>query len=439
MSTLIASFGFALTLGALGPLLLALLVRYPLLGVGLALLTAVVEAWLPFMPAIEIGVKVFPQDFVYLLIGGAAALRLLPRGHWPAPLLLWLGFGALLLGSFALGVVGFGTAAGVDFRGSFYFWVAGLYLASFELDARFGRGLVRLWLLAALAVLGSALFRWTASALGLEIAAQWSDWSGAGVRFRVITAQATLVMAVGLLLIAHHRAAGRPLKGWEWLALPLGLAVLVLQHRSVWAATLAGFALIFYVERARRGRLLGAVLLAAVVGGVALAPLLGGEVADAVVSQVGSSATAAVSTESGTFVGRVLSWRELLGQYVGLGPRGWLVGAPFGTGYSRVVEGMHVEYSPHNQYVQFLLRVGALGTGLWLAAYALVLRRLRATPALPAALPAGIVWMLVATQLVFFIPYQAYHVQGLLLGVALTACAGSARAAAQPAGVQVAA
>lgn len=441
MSGLIASFGFVLMLGTAAPLLLALLVRHPLLGTGLALATAVAEAWLPFMPAIDLGVKVFPPDFVYLLLGGAAVLRLAPRGQWPLPLLLWLGFGAVLLGSFALGVVGFGTEAGVEFRGSFYFWVAGLYLASFELDPRFGRGLVHLWMWAALLVLGSAVFRWTAVALGLEFARAWSEWSGAGegMRLRVVNAQATLVLAVALLLLIHHRVRGEPLRSWEWLGVPLALAVLVLQHRSVWAATLAGVAAIFYIERERRGRLLGAALLVGMLGAVAVVPVLDSGLGQSVVTEVSSSATAAVSTEGGTFVGRVLSWRELLGQYAGLGPRGWLVGEPFGAGYSRVVEGMHIEYSPHNQYVQFLLRVGALGTALWLAAYTLVLRRLRATPAPPAALLAGVLWVLVATQLVFFIPYQAYHVQGLLLGVALTACAGSARAPAQPAGAQVAA
>ena len=104
------------------------------------------------------------------------------------------------------------------------------------------------------------------------------------------------------------------------------------------------------------------------------------------------------------------------------GPVQYLFGQPFGSGFTRFIEGVEgasVE-APHNYYVQTLLRVGLTGMFALLLSYWIVvsdlLRNIAGTKheAWGYVLP-----LLLFSQLVYFIPYSVNYSQCVLLGLAL--------------------
>jgi hypothetical protein len=52
----------------------------------------------------------------------------------------------------------------------------------------------------------------------------------------------------------------------------------------------------------------------------------------------------------------MFGWEALLSVWISSSPGTVLFGYPYGTSFRRVVDGVVAEYSPHNFYVQMLLR-----------------------------------------------------------------------------------
>jgi O-antigen ligase len=194
------------------------------------------------------------------------------------------------------------------------------------------------------------------------------------------------------------------------LAVVFLVAVILLQHRTVWVATLM-MALAWWVLRpARDGRRFvsaGAGTLELSVTALLYCVGTFGIIGD----RLTASFEETQRTQS-TFTWRVLSWQDLLDV-----PRSyvqWLIGAPFGSGYERFISGTLVTVSPHDYYVHIMLRLGLVGLLALLFVYFQAWRRLARVG--PAALGIRIVLL---GQLVFFVSYWPSPEQAVLLGFCL--------------------
>lgn len=135
---------------------------------------------------------------------------------------------------------------------------------------------------------------------------------------------------------------------------------------------------------------------------------------------LGTSAVSAFETRETTVTWRFESWQALLtGDYLS-GPTEYAIGKPFGAGYDRYISVGEVNISPHNFYVQTLLRAGALGLAALLYFYAVSVTRLRRFKAFAQgkSLFARLMYVLLLTQLVYFLAYAPSYEQGVLLGIA---------------------
>jgi hypothetical protein len=423
--------------GLLLPLLAVLMHRR--FGIGLCWLAVVYLAdtlW-PNALGLNLGINLFLADLGLALLGLVAAVRLSsaasgrPLGGW---FYLWAGIVALNL---LQGLFLFKGAAGTAARPTFYALSACAYAMSFPMDE--GR----------LAALFKA-FAWIGAALMLLVA-----WRGTAVAFdirellppsgsyqpqghsvwRVIASDASLLLAeVAVSVWAWHRVVPG-MAGWRWVALPLVLVTLGLQHRSVWLAALAGWMLSLWLSRAggRRGWswIWPAALALAMVGsGLLLDPSPGGPGGGGgagVVRDIEASARDAVALQ-GTAADRLGSWRQLVRQWSGSGPRGLALGAPFGTSMERYVSddlsAPKVAYQPHNYYVETLVSQGAVGLLAYLAMYVTALRGLwRGRADEQFGLAARWLMVLLAVQLAYFLTYGVEFLQLLVLGASLSLAA----------------
>ena len=117
-------------------------------------------------------------------------------------------------------------------------------------------------------------------------------------------------------------------------------------------------------------------------------------------------------------------------------PLEWLLGRGYGAGYLRVVMGSLEDFSPHDFYVQLLLRIGFVGVLTFVLLYlaSAVRFMLRAGLQGNSGLIARIFVVLIAANLVYFIPYQGDYPHGALLGVALGVLAAMPRGRTATAG-----
>ncbi|WP_347058999.1 O-antigen ligase family protein [Blastococcus sp. HT6-30] len=137
----------------------------------------------------------------------------------------------------------------------------------------------------------------------------------------------------------------------------MALVVVVLsQQRSVWLAAALGIALAFPYLHPHTRTTLGLTIAA---GGSAIYAMYHDALA-------GVQSTLA---NTGTYEGRVQSWRGLLVESWHSGYVNVFLGSPMGTSYGRFEgPGRWVEYAPHNFYLSIYLRTGVLGFLLFLAA-----------------------------------------------------------------------
>lgn len=390
------------------------LVRYPavvilLLG-GLVMVRA---SGLPDPRLAQVaGATVYAADALFAAAALAAGLRLARKGPRSLPLHR-LGCGLLLLSvslAVARGLMLFDLQQVFNEFRSFFYFLAGLAFAVVLFADRLpprraGVMLAGLSLfLAALAVV-----RLGAGGAGTSQGRILS--TGEYVDARAVDAATALLIAQGLwlvLLMTSKRVA--PIK--TQLSLALAALVVVLQHRSVWAATASGVAATFMASPVLRRAVVKR--LALIVG---LFALLGVVLVAGELRSVGEGVAASaqdVLKERNTLTARVDGWRLLLGDSRLLTPEGLLVGLPMGSGYYRTVAGQVATYSPHNFYIQLLLRGGLVA----LVGLAMIVagslrnydsHRTEAVAALGIIVSTG----------VFFMAYGPAHEQGIFLGVAL--------------------
>jgi O-Antigen ligase len=424
---LLIPYLMALALGVLVPLLVVL--SYRSLGIGLAVMAAIIayEATQFGSSGINLGIHIYPPDVSMGLIAIVTVLRFVfaPNarqagwGFW-----LLVGVGAL---NFAQGLGSFGTAAGVSVRPSFYAYCAILYVSTFAFDNANVRVLQRFLLWCATAMFAVAVYRLTITALDVrDLLPPGGSFQPRGSSiWRVIGADESLILAQAALTLWYF-SAGKAWAGGPSVALILLVMTVGLQHRSVWLATLAGVVL---VVLARGEKSVGAKSIAALVIVLAL-------VAGALSQGVGGSglggdiarSTVDALEAKGTAQERLFSWRQLVVNWAGSGPRQLAAGVPFGTQLERYnsdgANARKIFYEAHNYYVQILVTQGLLG---FIALLAIYLRALSATWKARKhdeyGNAATWLFLMLGTQLTFYLTYGVSYMLMLTVGASLALAA----------------
>ena len=411
-----------------------------------------VEALYMFVGGISLGVSLYYTDIVLSFVLGVGVLRLFGVRDRPPVERAWTVFTAVVALSLVSGLATYGAVAGVQARPYFYFVAAALYGLSFCMDDR--RVGASLNALAALAVLLVAItvFRWTVYYLPVpELLPAEGAYNNDGP-IRVVRSHEALVLAQVWVVSLFFGRAAPGLRVLRTLSPVLLALVLVLQHRSVWVATLAGVLTAIGVTalatvvggRRRRGSAVVQAFMFAAVVSVTVVPMLASDQFSGVGAQITSSVGTALSTQ-GSAGERLDSWKEIVNHWAAGGARSILIGQSFGTDPSRFVRDpsgamRRIEYTAHNMYVQTLFNTGLVGLAAFLLAAGCVLRGLfricagaPSNPAINAAPPvtAQALLVLVVMQLVYYVPYGTDYLQSLIFAVALSYVASHAARGAE--------
>ncbi|HDY65142.1 MAG TPA: hypothetical protein ENH84_02770 [Phycisphaerae bacterium] len=371
------------------------------------------------------------MDLVASVILAGAVIRLIAGRTLSIPQKLLIAFGAVVALSFVRGVADCGLqAAGNDFRSYLYFLSVALYFSTFSLTARDLKHLEYLWLIATAILVVAALGRW----MFLDVPDTPGAWSGAGgYTLRVLNAWQTLVLGQTLfmLLLSRRRSWSA---GMSMVAtVVLGVVILVLQHRTVWAVLLASGALVIWKDPRLRSRL----GLVAIAGLAIFVILVMSDIGTMLLSSLGISIGEATSRKS-TFTWRIEGWWNLLSN---MSVWDFILGKPFGSGYFRGIHGGESDLSPHSLYVTTIVRTGLPGVVLLIALYVRTLRGMKLCRSLfleTSYFTPRILSILLVAQLVYGIAYSLRYEQGLILGVAMAMAAvklpGASRSGARTCG-----
>ena len=400
----------------------------------------VVEALYMFVGGISLGISVFYTDFALLFAFVIGLLRLVVARDRPEIHRAWIAYSAVAVLSLATGLATYGTGAGVQARPYFYFSAAALLGMSFAIDDNKLRLMLNILAGIAVFLLCLTVYRWVVYYTPItELLPVEGAYNNDGP-IRVVRSFEALVIAQVLVTSLFFARGSAGLVAARAVSPLLLMAVVVLQHRSVWGAALAGVLASLFVARLQKGSALGqAFLIVAIVVTTALPMVLTDKLAG-VSGQIASSAGAAVQ-ERGSAGERLSSWKEIINNWAAAGPRSIAIGQSFGTDPSRFVRDeagvvRKLEYTAHNMYVQTLFNTGLVGLGAFLLAAAYVVRGLyRVCASGQGGVPAQALLVLVLMQLVYYVPYGTDYLQSLIFGIAMSYVAGHearARADAAP-------
>jgi hypothetical protein len=389
----------------LGAALVASFVRWPGWAIGVY---TTVQLWQSYqsVPGSRsgAGVDLLPTDVLTMCLLAASLIILARRRGYRAPLAL---LALLSLTACAL-LRGFGRfdaqTVGNEARTHF---IQLLCVAFFVAVLSPGRPLVRtvarVWVAAACVLSLLALLWWLEAGIGSNSEQVMVD--GVLTNARALgPAEALIIGQAAMFLLC-----GRGLAGPGFLAWPLLMVVVLMQHRTVWLAVGIMFIGWLLTRRHQRGTRLAALTVLGSLSTLGLLAVSWG-VAEGVTSSLGAS-----SEDDATLVWRVEGWLALLPRLDGV--LDWLVGLPFGSGYDRMMNGVLITFSPHNYYLEVLLRLGLLGVAALLALYA------SAGRAAGADREDGLlIRLLICGHLVFMTTYPLFPEQAVILGL-LAACA----------------
>ncbi len=233
--------------------------------------------------------------------------------------------------------------------------------------------------------------------------------NGQLVDSRAITASGALVILEAAFIALALGWPSRKLSGY--VAVLTTACVVVLQHRTVWAAALiAGLGGLVGWSRGRVRSDARVVSLA--IGLILISMPLA--VWGFTTSKSLDESLSETTSHNSTLTWRTQSWQDLLSSHHSA--LDVVSGGPAGASWTRVINGTVAAQVPHDAFVEAFLRFGLPGVvlllGLLGAAWA---GRCRAGDA--NGLSANAVGVIVVAQAVFCLPYNLGSIQGLILGV----------------------
>lgn len=339
----------------LGPfaLVVAVVRRYPPVGIGLAALI-IVPLWeVPHPPPIITagGLSITSIDIITLILFVVGLLEFAQlRDNLQGWLIPWLFLGAVIAVSLLRGAATFGLGSATnEGRAEVWFFFAMTWALSVRPERLRLRtaSLVVGWALVLIALYHAIKYGIGGPASRVVVG---EDGSSRGGRVLIAGQAVALLLCAGTVFFGMHRAeTGRSRYAWSSIVF-LGV-VLISQHRSVWVAGFLGTIAVMISARGKRagGR---AFTLVAVGAWVAFTGW--------VVQNVGRGVVeSALNTD--TLDWRTTSWQVLISQAIDRGPLTIAIGEPFGSGFLRQMGPRVSGVQAHNWYVELFLRLGIMG------------------------------------------------------------------------------
>ncbi|MCE3553481.1 hypothetical protein LWC33_18725 [Pseudonocardia sp. RS11V-5] len=399
--------------------LLDLTIRRAEVGAALVFLSVIVQAAFLYedVPSVRLGgMRVGATDLVAVVVLAAAVarcLRLRRLGRYQYWLVL---LGAVLLVSLLLGIAAHGQSAVSDSRQYLFFVGAALYMATYRPTAGLYDRIGRIWLLAAGLMVLLACARWLHLYAGIDFGVP-AEINGVDTAVRVLDGPYTFFLAGPLLLTIPCWLKPGQARWVRWLGVVLLIVVIALDRRTVWLALLVGVAVLLLRGRRLNARSIALVAAASVLTAVVFA----GDVLGRDETPPGTV------TSTGSVTWRVEGWQDLVDSW-SASPVNWLLGEPFGSGFARTVEGTNIDAHPHNFYIETMIRAGLGGLVALLALTVGLLRRLwRVHLGSWRLFDPGVLAPLLAMQLVWYLTWVPGLEQGIVTGMAIAVAGAVAR------------
>lgn len=398
------------------------LLRRPDVGFGFLVAITVLDAALrgDTLAFRVLGPTIFLSDVVTVLLLAAALTRCLRLRRWTLMDRLVVAILVLVCLSLLLGIAENGLEpAAREARRPLQFFGAAFYLGTAYFSEVTWSRVARLWLWGAVGMAAVTVVRWVSLMTGVGIGVLATRYDAP---IRVLSGYETFFLAAAFFVTIDvwrkDSAFASPLMRLSSAA--LFIMTLVLNRRTVWLTLLVGLALL--VLRGKTFGRRGATLFIAGVAlcGAVIMMLPGGDFDDEEVAQS--------ATDTGTLEWRIEGWRQL----IDTGPDSrtdWLFGLSYGNGWDRQLSEFRVQASsPHNFYLELMLRIGLVGAGLfmWLTARAM-LDVQKAPARRDRLLSPEILFVLLAMQVVWFTTWQPGSEQGAIIGLAMVAGREAAR------------
>lgn len=391
------------------PFLLYETVRSTSVGIAVLLLCLFVRA-LGFGDQIATvgGASVITLDPVFGLLAVAVAWRMAARGTVNMAEVLWLAFTAIVLISFLRGIGAHGFQMAGDTRSFFYFAVAALYGMTTNVSAPEINRIAKAWVVFAVLLSLLAVYN-LATGSGMT--------SGIGLDQRILHAFYAFQIFQGCLISLYLWMVPGSAPAWRYAGVFMLPIIVLLQYRTVWVVM--AIALLLVLARDWRvSRRVPAAAAIAATGTMLFVLMLFAGLAEQRTTGLAHAVSETMGSDS-TLTWRIEGWRNVLAEFFTPGMN-LLVGPPAGA--ARAGDSVNFLYAhPHSQYLSTMFRTGLAGLAILLATYALLIRRLRrAGGAAPGEmLPGRVLFLLMATQLVFYVPYDASYEQYILFGLAV--------------------
>lgn len=388
---------------------LDILIHRPLVTAGLVLTTAVINVATSELPEPIVG---RPDDLIFLLVLAAAIGRLLRMTQRTVAHRLLIAVWLLLVLALGRGFIEYGVPAAQEFRLFLKFLAPALYFATVRPHPLVFHKIGQQWVWAGMAIVFLVSARYLAVLTGISLGVLAPTHVSAVYAVRAIPGDTTFTIGLCFLTVL---AAGEGAFGSSHsirrrlLLLLFGTFTILLNRRAVYVAVLVGVAVLIMRHRAIARRVAVPLITVALLSAIPLMSLPeagpgGNEVATSV-------------TDTGTLEGRMEGWGDLLARQPG--GLEWVLGSPLGAGYERRISDREVESNPHNVYLAVLLRLGVMGLVCFLGIYLAIIRVLQRAPiAETHLLSRPCLLVLVASQLVFYVAWNATPEQGVILGLA---------------------
>lgn len=370
----------------------------------------------------ELGISFYPKDVVFILLANACIVRFLMFSSVTFIPASWWVLGAVQLGLAVWGILSFGPGAGVDAREHFYLWITVVYFCSIKWTEGMITQVINMWIGCAVCLSLLAYYHWIRSGLDPSYEQKIMSLDTTGVRFRVLSAGSTMVIAIGALGLFFRILQGR-------VALPIRLflpamliTIVTLQHRSVWVSAFLGLCCLLWIRPAPVG--VARTMAVSALMAIPLLLMLAAPTQDNnVVMSIKGSADRAMSLTEGTMAGRLANWQELLNKWAdSRDPVTYAIGKPYGSGFNPFEnwDGTMNDMVPHNHFIHVLYRGGIIGLLATLAVFWHVwvgaLRHAKGSEKPSAVFILSFMFALLA----YCIPYWTAYESGILIGIALS-------------------
>jgi hypothetical protein len=294
-----------------------------------------------------------------------------------------------------------------EFRTFLQFFGATWYFSTVKPTSERLERIAKVWLVIAAVLVGIALMRWAALAAGLPPTGIFTrEREVAGLR--VIDNRSALIVAQALLMVLPLVLRKRASLWQRRLFFVFVPVLVVLQHRTIWLVLLLGGVLLL-----QRSGAVTTEKFAVILG-------LGAIVLTLLIMNPGLEQSSIVErspVHTGSLEWRWNSWVALLSDETG--GIEWVSGTPFGSGFERELNGVTVDIIPHNWYVEITYRLGIIGILPFIALYAAAIRRWRGGRNRLQLLDRQTMYVLLLTQLLYFMFWDPGPDQGILLGLTI--------------------